>query len=80
MYAHAKKLGLGEKVYLHAEVQAILRCGDRVPHSILVERYSTDGSPLLSKPCPVCESVIREYGIREVCYTTEQGVVKEYYF
>ena len=80
MFTHGKRIGLDDKIFLHAEVQAILRCGDKKIYSILVERYSADGAPLLAKPCPVCESVIRDFRIPEVMYTTEAGVITEYYF
>lgn len=80
MFTYGKRLGLDEKIFLHAEVQSILRCGDKKIGSIFVERYSHDGSPLLAKPCPVCEMVIKDFRIPEVRYTTETGIVTEYYF
>ena len=68
-YQLAKKLGLNEKLYLHAEVLAILRSGDRKISSIYIERYNTDGSPALAKPCPVCQEAIKLWGIKNVFYT-----------
>ena len=65
----AARVGLHEKIYLHAEVCAILRSGDRKIHSISVERYNTDGSPALAKPCPVCQEAIKLWGIKNVFYT-----------
>ena len=69
MQLFAKKVGLDEKIFLHAEIQAILRCGDKVPHKISVSRYGKTGKPLLAKPCPVCAEAIKHYGIAEVEWT-----------
>jgi len=65
----AAKVGLHEKLYLHAEVLAILRSGDRKISSIYIERYNTDGSPAMAKPCPVCQEAIQLWGIKNVFYT-----------
>ena len=65
----AARVGLHDKIYLHAEVLAILRSGDRKISSIYIERYNTDGSPALAKPCPVCQEAIKLWGIKNVFYT-----------
>ncbi len=68
--AHFAKLsGNPEAVYLHAEIAALLRCNDRPPHSIKIERYKKDGSPGLAKPCPACELAIKQWGVKFVSYT-----------
>ena len=65
----AERVGHPEKIYLHAEIAAILRCKDKPIHRIQVYRYGKDGQPLLSKPCAICEEAIRAYGIKEVYYS-----------
>lgn len=69
MLYFAKKVNLHEKIYLHAEVQALVRCGDKKPHKIVIERYNEDGSPALAKPCPVCAEAIKAFGVKEIEYT-----------
>lgn len=69
--------GLPQKEYLHAEVQALLRLKDRSCYKLTVERYDSEGNPKLAKPCPVCRLAIEVYGVKELCYTTDQGFVKE---
>jgi tRNA(Arg) A34 adenosine deaminase TadA len=57
------------KIYLHAEVLAILRAGDRPIHTITIERYHKNGSPALAKPCKMCQLFIEMNGIKKVIHT-----------
>lgn len=67
---HAEKVGLPDKQFLHAEIHAITKCKDlSKAHRILVTRYGKKGSPLLAKPCPVCQSAIEAAGIKVVEWT-----------
>jgi deoxycytidylate deaminase len=66
----ASKVGLHEKIYVHAEVLAIIRASKvGKPHTISIERYGKDGRPLNSEPCPICKLCIKESGINFVKYT-----------
>lgn len=66
----AELVGLPEKHYLHAEINALLRVKDITKaHSIFVSRYNKDGKPMLAKPCPICQAFIDSAGIKEVRYT-----------
>lgn len=40
---------------------------------LFVYREHKNGHKALAKPCPACEKFIRNLGIKEVYYTTEQG-------
>lgn len=67
---HAKRVGLEDKQYLHAEVHAIVRCKDlSKAHKIFISRWNKDGEPMFAKPCPVCESAIKAAGIEIVEHT-----------
>jgi tRNA(Arg) A34 adenosine deaminase TadA len=67
---HAVKVGLDERIYLHAEVHAIVKCKDlSKAHKIFVSRWDKHGNSLLAKPCPVCESAIKAAGIKIVEHT-----------
>lgn len=70
--ALAKKAGLPDKVYLHAEVLALLRAQGKnlKVHKLVIKRYKRDGTPGNAKPCPVCEEAIRLAGVKVVEYTT----------
>lgn len=67
----AEKVGLPDKVFLHAEIAAILKAGKKKIHRIEVERYSKrTGRPLNARPCPICQEAIKAFGINEVSFTT----------
>lgn len=64
--AHFAKLsGEPEKKYLHAEILALIRCGETKPHTIEI---SSDG---LTKPypCAVCQKAIAAWGVKKVVVT-----------
>jgi deoxycytidylate deaminase len=66
----ARKVGTEHKIFLHAEVHAIIRCKDlSKAHKILVTRYSKEGKPMLAKPCKICQSAIEAAGIKIVEHT-----------
>lgn len=73
----AEKVGLDDKIYLHAEVRVLIRCGDNKPYRLVVERYDNQGNPAIAKPCMVCAEAIRAYGVSVLEYTTLNGTVKE---
>lgn len=55
--------------FLHAEVAALLHCGDKKPHSIHVERFKKDGSPGTAMPCEICMKAIKRWGVKQVTFT-----------
>lgn len=68
--AHAKKVGRSEKVFLHAEIHAIVRCRDlKKAHKIFISRWDAQGNPVIAKPCPVCMSAITAAGIQQIEHT-----------
>lgn len=73
----AEKVGSPLKVYLHAEVQSLLRCKDKAPYRLTVERYDNEGNPAMAKPCVVCSEAIKAWGVRVIEYTSPEGWVKE---
>lgn len=66
----AKQVGLDKKVFLHAEISAIVKCPDITrARRIFISRWNKHGQPLYAKPCPICESAIKAAGIEIVDYT-----------
>lgn len=65
----AEQLGLYGKEFLHAEIAAILKAKDQVIHSISIERYGSEGQPLMAKPCPICQQALADFGIKNIFYT-----------
>jgi len=74
LVAHFSKLaGTPEKIYLHAEIQALLRAKDQAVDMVSVERYNADGQPVMAKPCSTCALALKSFGVRFVKYTSEEG-------
>ena len=62
----AKSVGLEHKIYLHAEMDAIikLRENDRKrAHKIIVLRTNNNGDYLNAKPCVICQKALELAGI-----------------
>ena len=73
----AKMAGLKEKIYLHAEMAALVKCRTEVD-TIVVTRINPQGKLRLSKPCPICSLALNEAGIKKVYYSTPKGFLYEY--
>ena len=70
MLDYSKAVGLPDKMFLHAEVDAIIKCRDLgKAHKISVYRFNKTGDTLLAKPCPVCQSAIEKAGIKLIEHT-----------
>ena len=66
----AKKMNEEHRIYLHAEIHAIVRCKTiENAHRMVITRFGADGKPALSKPCRICEAAIREFGIKNIEHT-----------
>lgn len=65
----AAEVGEPHKVFLHAEVAALLKCDWSKAYRILVTRYGRSGRPLLAKPCKVCHQIIGMTNIKIVEHT-----------
>ena len=67
---YAQEVCQPEKVYLHAEIHAIVRCRAlSKAHKIFVSRWDKQGKPMLAKPCEICQSAIRAAGIKFIEHT-----------
>lgn len=66
----AEKSGYPDKIFIHAEVDAIVKCRDLSrAHRIFVARFDKNKNPMLAKPCECCMTAIREAGIEHIDYT-----------
>ena len=67
----ASKVGQPAKVYLHAEIAAIIKAGDKPIYKIVITRFNPKTHKALNaKPCPICAEAIRAFGIEYVSFTT----------
>lgn len=76
---YAIKAGHPERKFNHAEVRcleiSILKMKQKVD-KLLVVRMDSNGNYKDARPCEVCQLALKDFGIRTVLYSTEQGVIK----
>ena len=67
---YAEMVGLDTKIYLHSEIDAIVKCKhlDKA-YRIFVARFGKDGRPLPASPCPICLEAIKHTNIEVIEHT-----------
>ena len=78
MRYYAIKAGEPYRKYNHAETRAIelaLRTGKTIAKLVVI-RYDANGNLANAKPCKVCSCCIADQNIKEVIYSTAEGMVK----
>ena len=69
------KAGLSdERIYLHAEVAAILQAGKKGVDSLFIQRFHNNGEMANAHPCKSCIEALKAFGVRMVRYTHEDGI------
>lgn len=67
---YANQVGEPHKVFLHAEIHAIVKCFNLdKAHKISIFRYSDAGQAVLAKPCKICLAAISKTNIRVIQHT-----------
>ena len=75
----AEAAGLGEKIYLHAEISALVKCKSEVDTIVVARLGGHSGDELRNaKPCPICALALKQAGIEHIYYTTDEGFLYEY--
>lgn len=69
----AKKSHNSNRIFLHAEMSAMIRCKEGIPYHIYVARVNRKGKTRLAKPCDMCSRAIRDVGIKKIVYTTSNA-------
>jgi deoxycytidylate deaminase len=66
----AKQVGQHHKIFIHAEIDAILKC-QRIEraHRISIFRVNRFGEYRLAKPCKICESALAKTPIKIIEHT-----------
>lgn len=71
---HAARVGKENAIFLHAEIQAIIKCRNiENAYKIIVTRYDKFGRPKLAAPCDICMDALNSFGITRIEYTIERG-------
>lgn len=65
--------------FLHAEIHALSKVQDKnlSGSQIFVYRNMKDGNNGMSRPCKGCMQAIKDFGITDVYYSTENGLAFE---
>ena len=75
----AERVGLHQKIYLHAEIAALVKCREECDTIVVARLGGHSGKELRnSKPCPVCELDLKEAGVEKVYYSTDDGFLYQY--
>ena len=76
-WSHFGSLNLSRYRSIHAELHAILRCGNRVSLQdatcVIATIRQKNGNITLSKPCEFCRELLNEVGVEKVIYSTPTG-------
>jgi dCMP deaminase len=60
---------------LHAEMDALLNAGDEAEGAVMfVSGIKINGNAINCRPCKICAKLIKEYGIKQVYYSTKEGI------
>lgn len=57
------------KIYVHAELQALVNLRGRKADTIYIARVNKKNEPLPSRPCPICSLAICDAGITNIITT-----------
>ena len=75
----AVRVGRPEKIYLHAEIAALVKCRSECDTIVVARLGGHSGQELRNaKPCPVCSLALKEAGVKKVHYTTDDGFLYQY--
>ena len=62
-----------DKVFLHAEISALIKCNS-TPYALIVARIGkTESTFRIAKPCCICQAAIKLSSIKKVYFTNDQG-------
>lgn len=68
----AERVGLSEKIYLHAEISAMIKAREEADKIVVVRLGGHSGNELRqARPCPICEAYIRQTSIIKHVYYSE---------
>jgi deoxycytidylate deaminase len=65
----ARWSGNSGRVFLHAEIAALIKARSSRVHKLVIFRYDRHGKPALAKPCECCQAAIEHFGVKLVEYT-----------
>jgi len=71
-----------ESIWLHAEMHCLTKLintrYDLSNARIYIFRHDKKGQKALSRPCEICMTALRHYGINQILYTIKDGYAEEF--
>jgi len=73
------KYGYHENAKIHAEMGAIIKSGTFLHrgNKLITFRFDKSGNLNQGKPCPSCQRLLKDVGMREVWYSTANGQINK---
>lgn len=65
----AKRVGKPNAVYLHAEIDCLIKSRGQPIHKVVIIRRLHGNKHGLAKPCSICELALKEFGVRQIEHT-----------
>lgn len=63
-------VGMPTRIYLHAEVAALVKIKDwSKAYKLVVTRFNKLGQPVMAAPCLCCQHIVKQTGIKYVSHT-----------
>tara|TARA_X000000950_G_scaffold283458_1_gene384329 strand:+ start:2671 stop:3063 length:393 start_codon:yes stop_codon:yes gene_type:complete len=77
----AEKVGRPEKIFLHAELSALIKAKEKADKIIVARLGGLNYTELrMSKPCPVCSAYLHDCGVEHIYYSiTNNKFTYEYW-
>lgn len=72
----AKLSGEIYKEKLHAEIACLIASRDIPVAKVVIIRYDANGNLKLAAPCKTCQEALKAYGVKEVYYSTDKGIIR----
>lgn len=66
MFKFGKKVGKPKKIYLHAELDALLKARPHQVYKLVVLRVGKSGKYLNAKPCKICQEIIKLFNVQKI--------------
>lgn len=70
---HYNKICNPTRIYLHSEIDALIKCKSENAHTMIIARITKKGETKIAKPCEGCFNALRDNGIKKVYYTNNYG-------
>jgi deoxycytidylate deaminase len=65
----AAEVGAPEKIYIHAELDALIKARGKAVYKLVVVRVDKKGRYVNAEPCHVCKRAIKIFNVKHIKHT-----------